>query len=278
MANDFSDCTKDVCQKLQADISAICKSQDWPPNYPVMVYQMDGHWCYCHCGATSAGAATEAASPAVAPPIGPCDWVDCEFNPQVIKGCQDVPAGTPIIMRKDGHLSCRCLCWDGELAPYTIANGEGQYTALDQLPVGSFVKACGLDLVWYSVLVRNASRPRQKVPQQGVKLVINGTAMVVPGSHMFLTYQKKLILANQIDAMIALMGTHGKPVGIDEIEPMPEAPYAYQFIATAEEKLPKDMAYHLLDTAGVVTCDSVVVEAYQKREIPSSLLAFPYPK
>jgi hypothetical protein len=274
MSNDFSDCTKDICQADQARINQICKQQSWPVNYPIMVYQPGGHWCYCHCSDST----SIQENAVTAPPIGPCDWVDCEFNPQVIKGCQDVPAGTPIIMRKDGHLSCRCLCWDGELAPYTIANGEGQYTALDQLPVGSFVRACGLDLVWYSVLLRNASRPRQKVPQQGVKLVIDGTSMVVPGSHMFLTYQKKLILANQIDATIALMGTKGKPVGIDEIEPMPEAPYAYQFIATTEEKLPKDLAYHLLDTAGVVTCDNVVVEAYQKREIPASLLAFPYPK
>jgi hypothetical protein len=148
---------------------------------------------------------------------------------------------------------------------------------LDALPVGGFVMAAGLDLEWYKVLVRQASRPAQNVPQPAVEIVFGDITMVVPTSHLFLTFEKKLITAAQLDPRIVLMGTDKKPVAVDQVTPGDQS-YAFQFIETAHDVPPADLAYHLLDTHGIVTCDDAVRQAYLNRRLPASLLALPYKK
>ncbi len=259
------DCPDATCQQLAAHIGQLCKERSWPPDQPVIVESSPGHWCYCYCrdceGTDALGA-----------PVHPCDWATCQFDPKVVKGCQDVPSGTPILFRPK---NCRCLCWDGVLAPYKVKNGDGQYVALDRLAAGTFVTAAGLDLYWYKVMVRYAARPRQAFPQRGIRITTGGSQLVVPTIHMFLTYQQKLILADQMEPRIALMGIDGTPVGVTTIEEI-ETELVYQFVATAQDVPQKDLQYHLLDAEGVVVGDYAIEDAYQKHQLPPSLLAFPY--
>lgn len=270
--NDFPDCKPEICTSHSITIQQWCKEH---PDAPVIVESAPGKWCYCYCSGKHETADIGIQESPAAP--GPCEWVRCQFDPQLIKACQDVDPGTPVLLRKEGHLFCRCLCWDGELAPYEIKNGDGQYVPLNTLPAGGFVLACGMDLDWEKMIIRYATRPRQITPHKGIKISVNDTELIVPTSHMFLTYQKKLILAHQLNERFAMMGETGKPVGIDKIESV-ETNLIYQFISTAEEIPDKNLSYHLLATAGIITCDYAIQKAYENHELPASILAFPYEK
>ena len=115
------------------------------------------------------------------------------------------------------------------------------------------------------------------MPQPAVEIVIGAVTMVVPPSHLFLTFEKKLITAAQLDPRIVLVGSDRKPLAVDQVT-FGDQSYAFQFIETSHDVPPADLAYHLLDTHGIVTCDNAVRQAYLERRLPASLLALPYAK
>ncbi|EHK55645.1 hypothetical protein [Allomesorhizobium alhagi] len=277
--NKFPNCTQAVCSQVQNEINEICKDPSFPPGTPIVVSNATtGGYCYCYCGGQPELLSPTAAAPADGPPIiEPCGIAICNYDPQILKACAHAAPGTPVLRTGHDHQQCKCYCWDGELAPYQVRDGNGQYVELDALPVGGFVMAAGLALAWYKVLVRQASRPAQNVPQPAVEIVIGDVTMVVPPSHLFVTFEKKLITAAQLDPRIVLMGTDKKPIAVDQVTPGDQS-YAFQLIETSHDVPPADLSYHLLDTHGIVTCDNAVRQAYLDQRLPASLLAFPYTK
>lgn len=262
--------------EVQPQINQYCK--DNPGAKQVLVYLPPDSWCFCDCASALAvkpEARGDGEAGKEAQGTSPCASSDCNTDPRLIEMCQGLPPGQPTLIRdKEGKL-CTCECWGGALAPYQIANAEGDYVSLDEIPVGTFVKACGLDIEWVEMMVRYAGRPMQNSPQDAIQVTIGEATLVVPTSHLFLTYQKKLILAEKMIDSIALMGSDGSPVPVDKVEAI-STKNAFQFIATVDGKPPKNLAYHLLDSEGVVSADYAVQQAYQKQELPEALLAFAY--
>jgi len=278
MANDFPRCPEEVCTSLPASLAQQCKDSGFPPNHPVAVVLDETTICQCSCG-QAAGPERESAlvgKDAELQGVPDCPWMECEFDPIAIKACQGMPEGTPVVLHSKTPEQCRCACWGGPLAPCKIQNGEGQFVALDELPAGSFVAACGLDLEWFNVLLRYATRPRQVAPQDGIRLVTAEADMVVPRTHIFVTLQYRLIPAHKLREEIVLLAPDGKGVPIVEIEEV-ETKSTYQFVATSEETPLEDLRYHLLNSQGVVSGDYAVQRAYEERALPKSRLAYRYP-
>lgn len=280
MADKFQNCPQSLCQQYAPQIMQICKDTSFPPGTPILVTNpAEGGWCYCYCGGPPQ-VLDHAAIGAEPQPLAiePCGIAVCNYDPKILQACAGLPPGTPVLRTGHDHQQCKCYCWDGELAPYRVRDGSGQYVALDALPVGGFVTAAGLDLAWLNVLVRAASRPAQSIPQPAVEIVIDATnTVVVPASHLFLTFTKKLITAAQLDPRIALMGADKKPVAVERAA-LSDQNYVFQFIETSHGLLTDDLTYHLLDMHGIVTTDDAVRQAYLAKTLPPSLLAFPYPK
>lgn len=278
MADDFPRCPQDVCNSLPATLAKQCHDSGYGPDHPVAVVVDKTTICHCSCS----DAVGESVAPATGiivdeVPLGTnsCGWMECEFDPLVIKLCQGQPAGRSVILHSGSPERCNCTCWGGPLAPYQVMGSKGKFMALDQLPVGGFVAACGLDLKWYNVPVGYASRPRQAAPQKGIHIKIGEIEMLVPRTHIFLTLQNRLIAAHQLIKRILLMGADGEGVVIDEIEEV-ETSSIYQFIATSEEAPLEDLRYHLLNSQGVVSADYAVQRAFEEQELPVSRLAFGY--
>lgn len=265
-------CAGDTCARFHAEIGRLCHDMGWPPDQPVLVAQPDGSTCACTCGGAARAAGGERPGP---PGVGPCHDTACYLEPRMVEMCQEFPAGQAIILNEGSGAYCFCYCWGGALVPYTIANGEGEQVALDAIPVGGFVMAAGLELQWSRMLLRWASRPWQAAPQQAYQITVLGTTMQVPGTHMFLTAQKKLILARQMVSAIALMAPDGSPVAVEKIEAV-SIHGSFQLVATADVDPGADLLWHLLNSQGVVSADYAVEKAYQQRRLPRRLLAFPY--
>jgi hypothetical protein len=273
--NQFPNCTQDLCARNAGQIQQVCKDSNFPPGSPVLVYSpTTGGWCYCYCGGQPQLLGAEIDT---SPTVGPCGIAICNYDPAILKACSGLPAGTPILRTGHDQPNCKCYCWDGELAPYQVLDGNAQYVTLDTLPAGGFVMAAGLGLDWIKVLVRSASRPAQAIPQPAVEIVVGEHTVVVPRSHLFLTFQKTLITAAQLDPRIALMGADKQPIAVDSVT-VGEQNYVFQFIETSQDVVSADLNYHLLDMYGVVTCDDAIRQAYLAGTLPASLLALPYPK
>jgi hypothetical protein len=43
-------CSHSLCRDLRPHIMRICEEHQWPPGYPVLIYNPDGTYCYCCCG------------------------------------------------------------------------------------------------------------------------------------------------------------------------------------------------------------------------------------
>lgn len=277
MANEFPKCAPEVCAALPASLAVQCKDSGFPPDHPVAVVRGETDICQCTCG-DAAGPERIAfeTGEAIAIGVPDCPWMECEFAPVTVEACQGLPPGTPLVLHSGTTEKCRCSCWGGELAPYKVLDGEGAFVALDQLPAGGFVAACGRDLKWVNVPVRYASRPRQSTPQAAVRVAFFGTELVVPRTHIFLTLQYRLIPAYQLNTKLLLLGADGNGVAIEAIEKL-ETKSVFQFVATSEGAPPDDLRYHLLNSQGIVSGDYAVQRAYEKRELPPSRLAFSYP-
>jgi len=264
-------CPSEICDRYRAEINRLCRETGWPPGQPVLVAQPDGSTCACTCG----GAAEAGDDRPGGPGIGACHDTACYLEPQMVDLCQDFPPGQAVILEEGVGTYCFCYCWGGAPVPYTVADGSGVQVPLHTIPVGGFVMAAGLGLEWKRMLLRWASRPYQAAPQQAYEITVLGTTMQVPGSHLFLTAQEKLILARQLDPAIALMAPDGTPVAVEKIEVV-SIHGSFQLAATADVDPGADLLWHLLNSQGVVSGDHAVEKAYQERRLPRRLLAFPY--
>ncbi len=47
---DPNDCSSGKCDEVRHQINEICKSNNWPPQHPILVCDpATGSCCYCHC-------------------------------------------------------------------------------------------------------------------------------------------------------------------------------------------------------------------------------------
>lgn len=270
MPNDqgVPNCTAERC--IEPDVIAYCKDATVPTQY--LVYEGKDSWCYCDCKSalatlTSEGISTDA--------VKKCSSAECTTNPAMPLLCQGYDRGQTVLIQSKSGKFCNCACWGGAPAPYRIANGDGEQRSLHNIPVGSFVAACGLDLGWINVPLRYAALPVQAYPQPAVRIKIGEAQMVVPTSHLFLTAHRKLIPAKRMLDSIALMGADGSPVSIDEVKPF-ETDRAFQFAATWDAEPPENLDYHLFNSEGVISADYAVQKSYQEKSLPEELIVFGY--
>ena len=268
--NGVQNCSTEQC--LSPDIVTICEQRIVGQ---VLVSVGRDSWCACDCPTTVRAAASglepraDRANPPVA--VEKCSSSFCNTSPALPLMCQGFERGQPVLIQNNEGEFCNCACWGGAPAPYRIADGDG----LDQIPVGTFVQACGMGLNWLSVPLRLSELPLQAYPQPAVQVVSGSIELMVPRTHLFLTYQKKLIPAKKLNRRIALMGPDGAPVSLDKVARI-ETDRTFQFVSTMNAVPNADLDYHLLNSDGIISADYAVQKAYQQHELPGHLIALGY--
>lgn len=145
--------------------------------------------------------------------------------------------------------SCSCLAFGTR-----VEVSANRYQAIEVISVGDTVLAAGKDLKWHPANVTFSYGATGA--SNAVVVSCADTALAVTVDHLFLLSEGKLKAANRLSPHDSLVAPDGSAVKIDSIQIVYYIA-GFHHIATKKGPLDANLSDHLLNTNGVVSCDSL---------------------